>query len=437
MVNRTAAASYISAQWSGHASRKLLPNSHTPEEPQTLAMFSKIHFAGHQQLLWRIKGQVCSSGCLPVGPESETPVFVMVYVQSAPSQRWHIPSVPVRMKGLFLLLVVWSFNSFQGSSIYRNANRNQVVSSTAHFLLDPIHSVVQSQRGANVTLPCIMRTRPRSYKIKWSKVNPVDPLENLIIISNGQHHKNYDKLKGRARLRRSHRLDASLVITNVSLEDEGRYRCELVNGLEDQSLTLALQLEGVVFPYQSSQGRYKFNYTEARQACEEQDGRLATFSQLYQAWTDGLDWCNAGWLLDGTVHYPIISPREPCGGDYPPGIRGYGPKDKARDRYDAFCFTSALKGRVDYIHGPMNYKEAVAACRTRKADIAKVGHLYAAWKFSSLDHCDGGWLSDGSVRFPIMEPRERCGGLPDPGVRSFGFPKQEQRLYGVYCYTLS
>ncbi|XP_063803156.1 hyaluronan and proteoglycan link protein 2 isoform X2 [Pseudophryne corroboree] len=280
-----------------------------------------------------------------------------------------------------------------------------------------------------------MRRRPKSYKVKWSKVNLEDPLENLIVISNGQHHKKYDKLKGRARLRRSHRLDASLIITNVTLEDEGRYKCELVNGLEDQSLMLSLELEGVVFPYQSRGGRYHFNYIEAYQVCKEQDGRLATLSQLYQAWTDGLDWCNAGWLLEGSVHYPVIVPREPCGGALPPGIRSYGPKDKLKDKYDAFCFTSAFKGRVYFVHGPMNFREASDACQGRKAEVAKVGHLYAAWKFFGLDHCDGGWLSDGSVRYPITEPRERCGGLPDPGVRSFGFPNPEERLYGVYCYA--
>ncbi|KAG8449898.1 hypothetical protein GDO86_016537 [Hymenochirus boettgeri] len=304
---------------------------------------------------------------------------------------------------------------------------------SVHFLLDPIHNVIHSQRGANVTLPCILRTRPRSYKVKWSKVNPANPLEDLIIISNGRFHKNYDRLKGRTRLRRSHRLDASLVINNVTLEDEGRYRCELVNGLEDQSLTLTLELEGVVFPYQSKHGRYKFNYAEAHRSCEEQDGRLATFSQLYQAWTDGLDWCNAGWLLDGTVQYPVIIPREQCGGNLPPGVRTYGPKDKINDRFDTFCFTSALKGFVFYIHGPMNYREGVDTCKSLKAEIAKVGHLYAAWKFFGLDRCDGGWLADGSVRFPITEPREKCGGLPDPGVRSFGFPNKE-KLYGVFCY---
>lgn len=38
----------------------------------------------------------------------------------------------------------------------------------------------------------------------------------------------------------------------------------------------------MVFPYQSKNGRYRFTYTEAKQACEEQDGRLASQEQLYR-----------------------------------------------------------------------------------------------------------------------------------------------------------
>lgn len=88
-----------------------------------------------------------------------------------------------------------------------------------------------------------------------------------------------------------------------------------------------------------------------------------------------------------------------------------------------------------FVPGRLTLSEAHAACRRRGAVVAKVGHLYAAWKFSGLDQCDGGWLADGSVRFPITMPRPRCGGLPDPGVRSFGFPQPQQANYGTYCYS--
>ncbi|KAF6292943.1 hyaluronan and proteoglycan link protein 2 [Rhinolophus ferrumequinum] len=211
-----------------------------------------------------------------------------------------------------------------------------------HYLLPPIHEVIHSRRGATTTLPCVLGTPPPSFKVRWSKVEPGELRETPILITNGLHARGYGALGGRARMRKGHRLDASLVIAGVRLEDEGRYRCELINGLEDESVALTLRLEGVVFPYQPSRGRYQFNYYEAKQACEEQDGRLATYAQLYEAWTEGLDWCNAGWLLEGSVRYPVLTARAPCGGHGRPGIRSYGPRDRKRDRYDAFCFTSAL-----------------------------------------------------------------------------------------------
>uniref|UniRef100_A0A8C2NI04 Hyaluronan and proteoglycan link protein 2 n=1 Tax=Capra hircus TaxID=9925 RepID=A0A8C2NI04_CAPHI len=314
-------------------------------------------------------------------------------------------------------LLPWAF------TIFHRALGSQAPNPGPHYLLPPIHEVIHSRRGATTTLPCVLGAPPPSYKVRWSKVEPGELRETPILITNGPHARGYGPLGGRARMRRGHRLDASLVIAGVRLEDEGRYRCELINGIEDESLALTLRLEGVVFPYQPSRGRYQFNYYEAKQACEEQDGRLATYAQLYQAWTEGLDWCNAGWLLEGSVRYPVLTARAPCGGRGRPGIRSYGPRDRKRDRYDAFCFTSALSGHVFFVPGRLTLSEA------------KVGHLYAAWKFSGLDQCDGGWLADGSVRFPITTPRPRCGGLPDPGVRSFGFPRPQQAAYGTYCYS--
>lgn len=101
---------------------------------------------------------------------------------------------------------------------------------------------------------------------------------------------------------------------------------------------------GVVFPYSPHVGRYNLNFTNAVQACMEQDAAVATFDQLYEAWRGGLDWCNAGWLNDGTVQYPINKPREPCGGsNNGPGLRTYGRRDK-KSRFDVFCYASALKG---------------------------------------------------------------------------------------------
>nr|XP_013806563.1 PREDICTED: hyaluronan and proteoglycan link protein 2-like [Apteryx mantelli mantelli] len=294
------------------------------------------------------------------------------------------------MHQLLLLGSLWLLGAPPASGIYQRPTGSPAAPHL-QYLLEPLHAVVHTQRGATVTLPCVLRALPRNYRVKWSKVEPANYLESVIIITNGLSHKNYGPLSPRVSLRHSHRYDASLTIADVALEDEGRYRCQLVNGLEDESVSLTLHLEGVVFPYQTSKGRYKFNYHEAKRACEQQDSRLATYQQLYKAWTEGLDWCNAGWVLDGTVHYPIINAREPCGGHLLlPGVRTYGARDKLKDRFDAFCFTSAVNGQVYFIRGHLNFKEAGQACRNHGAALAKVGQLYSAWKFSRLDRCDGG-----------------------------------------------
>ncbi|KAF0043047.1 hypothetical protein F2P81_004384 [Scophthalmus maximus] len=240
---------------------------------------------------------------------------------------------------------------------------------------------------------------------------------------------------GRVQLRRDVPGDAALFMTELQLNDTGRYRCEVVDGLEDKSTFIDLELRGVVFPYQHPRGRYLLSFLGAQQVCEEQDSSLATFTQLLQSWKEGLNWCNAGWLADGTVQYPITRPRVPCGGHgLAAGVRNYGRRRLHLHHYDVFCFTSSLRGRVYYLqpYRKMNLTEAQQVCHEDGAEVAKVGQLYAAWQFRGLDHCDAGWLADGSVRYPITRPRKNCG-PSEPGVRSFGFPPPQHK-HGVYCY---
>ncbi|XP_068179126.1 hyaluronan and proteoglycan link protein 2 isoform X2 [Antennarius striatus] len=313
---------------------------------------------------------------------------------------------------------------------------NRAATKELQYLFEPpVYAEIVGRRGGNVTLPCILRIKPSHYRVKWTKLDleHVGP-ENIIIVSNAHACKRYGRLGPRASLRKAHTMDASLRLSRLELEDGGTYRCELVNGIEDESVDINLRIEGVVFPYQSKNGRYSFTFHEAKEACAEQDGALASMSQLYRAWTEGLDWCNAGWLQDGTVHYPIMNPRPACGGDQLPGIRSYGPKDKDHDHFDVFCFTSQTPGAVSFVPGSFSFDQAGHACERQGAALALVGQLYAAWYFLNYDQCDAGWLSDGSVRFPISNPRERCGSVPEAGVRFFGFQDDTTHLYGAYCY---
>ncbi|KAJ7985564.1 hypothetical protein DPEC_G00353390 [Dallia pectoralis] len=312
------------------------------------------------------------------------------------------------------LLMLTAVCSCVTSAIYL-PNR-QAPKKLKYLLEPPVYAEITGQRGGNTTLPCLLKYKPDHYKVKWTKLEPASRgSENIVIITNGETHKPYGPRGQRASLRKAHDLDASLRLSNLELEDDGSYRW-------------------MVFPYRSKNGRYKFNYQEAKEACAEQDGTLATFKQLYRAWTEGLDWCNAGWLNDGTVQYPILRPRAECGGELLPGIRTYGTRNRIQDHFDAFCFTSISTGVVFFVEGPLTFGEAVEACGNKGAVLVLVGQLYSAWHFRGYDQCDGGWLRDGSVRYPITTTREHCGGTVEAGVRTFGYPDQNLRLYGAYCY---
>lgn len=91
----------------------------------------------------------------------------------------------------------------------------------------------------------------------------------------------------------------------------------------------------------------QFTFSEAQQYCERQNATLASVGQLHAAWKQGLDRCYAGWLADGSLRYPIVSPRPACGGDAP-GVRTVyqhhnqtGFPDPL-SRHHAFCFRGTL-----------------------------------------------------------------------------------------------
>ncbi|XP_053573636.1 hyaluronan and proteoglycan link protein 3 [Bombina bombina] len=339
------------------------------------------------------------------------------------------------------------YNGFYYDHILNNKTGNGI-EEVIHFngvklVVNTPDDALFGYRGGNITLPCTFHyepklSSPRRLRVKWSKLHKDNTKERDVMVAIGLRHRSFAEYKGRVHLHQTVPSEVSLVITDLRLEDYGKYKCEIIDGLEDESGIVELELRGVVFPYQPHHGRYQLNFHDAKKACEGQDSMIASFEQLFKAWEEGLDWCNAGWVMDGTVQYPITLPREPCGGkDMAPGVRNYGERHKHLHRYDVFCFSSALKGKVYFLEHPdkLNFDEAKAACVEDGAQIAKVGQLFAAWKFLDLDRCDAAWLDDGSVRYPIAFPRPNCG-PPEPGVRSFGFPGRHKK-FGVFCYKMS
>lgn len=307
--------------------------------------------------------------------------------------------------------------------------------------------MVFAEPGSNVTMPCRLPDPDGSafgIRVKWGKLADDGVTYDDVLVSMGFHIKTYGNFEDRAFLQQEDSDDGSVIITDVSVKDNGKYRCEIVNGVEDivQEITLEVQGDGfglnkgVVFPYSPSTGRYNLNFHDAVKACEDQDAVVATFDQLFEAWKGGLDWCNAGWLNDSTVQYPITKPREPCGGtNSGPGVRNYGRRDRHRGRYDVFCHTAELKGHLYWLVQPdrLTFDEATQACLDDGAEIAKVGQMYAAWKLKAFDRCDAGWLADGSVRYPIAKPRKNCSPT-EAAVRFVSFPDKQVKSYGVYCY---
>ncbi|KAG9341326.1 hypothetical protein JZ751_019430 [Albula glossodonta] len=284
---------------------------------------------------------------------------------------------------LQLLSACLAAERYSNGFYYDDNGNGNVYYNGVRLHVEAAEAAVYAVRGSTAVLPCRYwyepaLSTPRRTRVKWFW-QAVNGPETEVLVSMGSRHRSYGGFKGRVRLRRPGPGEASLVIDELRLNDTGRYRCEVIDGLEDQSAT---------------------------------DSALATFEQLFWAWEEGLDWCNAGWLADGTVQYPVTSPREPCGGsNLAPGIRHV-------------YFLSSPNG--------FNFTEALQECERDGAQIAKVGQLYASWRFADMDSCDAGWLADGSLRYPIIHPRPNCG-PPEPGVRNFGFPSQSQK-HGVYCY---
>ncbi|XP_063003410.1 neurocan core protein [Elgaria multicarinata webbii] len=306
-----------------------------------------------------------------------------------------------------------------------------------------------------VALPCLFLLQPSASlgpnapsdppRIKWSKVQSAtgQPEDVSVLVAKDNVVKISKGYEGRISLPGypHRRYNATLLLSAARASDAGLYRCEVVAGIHDEQDLVPLEVTGVVFHYRAASNRYALTFSEAQTACEENSAVIASPAHLQVAFEDGFDNCDAGWLSDRTVRYPITLSRPGCYGDRNslPGVRSYGERD-AEEAYDVYCYSKELQGKVFYASSPgqLTFPMAQKYCLSRGAQLATTGQLYLAWR-EGLDQCDPGWLADGSVRYPIRMPRKKCGG-EEPGVRTAyqfpnrtGFPDPASK-FDAYCY---
>ncbi|GAA6097741.1 neurocan core protein [Tachysurus ichikawai] len=305
------------------------------------------------------------------------------------------------------------------------------------------HLAVQEPLAGSALLPCFHTLQLGSSqqgwtpRVRWTRLQ--GDTETTVLLLENRDARVQRAYQGRVSVPgyQSNSLNFSLAVSQLRTNDSGIFRCHVILGDTYEQDTVTLEVTGVVFHYRALSESYSLSFVDAERACEQNSAQIASAEQLWAAFHSGLDECSAGWLRDQTVRYSIQKPELGCYGhtENTRGVRNYGNRDTS-ELFDVYCFASGMQGEVFPLSAPGNLTlaEAVAQCAVLGARLATVGQLHLAWR-SGLEHCEPGWLADGSVRYSVIKPGPECRSR-DPGVHSDSSTELANgtAMFSAYCY---
>ncbi|XP_068851308.1 brevican core protein isoform X3 [Aphelocoma coerulescens] len=254
-----------------------------------------------------------------------------------------------------LLLLLWMFVPTAVPEVFGPGDGTEDLKALQVSI--PRHPALDAVLAGDITIPCLItylgpqptaatggrRAVLGTPRVKWTFISEGREVE--ILVARGDRVKVSEDYRLRASLPIFHQryTNASLLLTELRPNDSGIYRCDVQHGIEDGHDILHVKVKGVVFHYREGSMRYAYTFAEAQEACARIGASIATPEQLYAAYLGGYEQCDAGWIADQTVRYPIQTPREACYGDMNgfPGVRNYGVVDP-EDMYDVYCYAEDL-----------------------------------------------------------------------------------------------